>query len=363
MEDGLLGLTRKDVENAFESITTFSVTTKDAEQKIFAELIVDGLKAFYTNISVANINDTYFLANHGRPFTQAIQRVKTSNDLDKDSLFWLGFYLYALFQERAFLEGTHSDYIVRLRNYFEKNYLAFDDSTKCRIDYLKFNISSHILERKSIELLNQQSIFFNEEKTKIAEFTKQISDWKTNIGASEKRANDLELNLKNSVEKLNFVGLSKAFSNLITEKNAEKTSQIFWMVVLGSILLLLPFSPIIYGFFTEKSRILTLETLPNAIPFAVFELVALYFFRIFLHNFYSVKAQLLQLKLRHGICAFIQGYAEFADKSRKSNDDKLFEKFEALIFSGISPDPQNVPSQFDGIEQISKIFKELKGKA
>ena len=37
-------------------------------------------------------------------------------------------------------------------------------------------------------------------------------------------------------------------------------------------------------------------------------------------------------------------------------------KFENLIFSGIISDAENLPSTFDGMDQIGKLLSTLKGK-
>jgi len=87
----------------------------------------------------------------------------------------------------------------------------------------------------------------------------------------------------------------------------------------------------------------------------------LYFFRILLKNFYSTEAQLLQLRLRLAVCRFIQGYGTFVAKQRADAGEHAFEKFETMIFAGISADPEKVPSQFDGLEQLVNLFKAVKG--
>jgi hypothetical protein len=60
------------------------------------------------------------------------------------------------------------------------------------------------------------------------------------------------------------------------------------------------------------------------------------------------------------LCQFIQNYAEYS-KEIKTKDKSALEKFENLIFSGIVSDEQNLPSTFDGIEQLSKLADAIKG--
>jgi predicted signal transduction protein with EAL and GGDEF domain len=75
-----------------------------------------------------------------------------------------------------------------------------------------------------------------------------------------------------------------------------------------------------------------------------------------------VKAQLLQLDLRQSLCAFIESYVDFAQE-KKSKGVEALSRFEMLIFAGISPDVNNIPNTFDGVEQLAKLIKELKLKA
>ncbi|HGE6119725.1 hypothetical protein [Vibrio cholerae] len=77
-------------------------------------------------------------------------------------------------------------------------------------------------------------------------------------------------------------------------------------------------------------------------------------------NYRSTKAQIMQIELRQTLCQFIQSYAEYASEI-KSKDTTSLEKFENLIFSGILSDAEKLPSTFDGLEQIGKLLKSVKG--
>jgi len=59
------------------------------------------------------------------------------------------------------------------------------------------------------------------------------------------------------------------------------------------------------------------------------------------------------------VCQFIENYVKF----RKDNKEveSGFEKFEALVFSGLAPSDDKVPSTFDGLEQLSRLIKDVKG--
>lgn len=90
------------------------------------------------------------------------------------------------------------------------------------------------------------------------------------------------------------------------------------------------------------------------------ELLLLYFFRVVLHHFRSVKAQLLQIDLRIAICQFVESYAEYVSKIREKNANVL-DRFESLIFSGLVADENGIPSTFDGTEQIANVIRSMRG--
>lgn len=49
-------------------------------------------------------------------------------------------------------------------------------------------------------------------------------------------------------------------------------------------------------------------------------------------------------------------------KFRKLYESETVEKFEALIFSGLAPTPDKVPTTFDGMDQFVEIIKAARGK-
>jgi hypothetical protein len=96
------------------------------------------------------------------------------------------------------------------------------------------------------------------------------------------------------------------------------------------------------------------------IPLFSIEIILIYFFRVILLNHRSIKAQLMQLELRQTLCQFIQSYTEYSSKI-KASDASALDKFENMIFSGVVSNSEKLPSTFDGIEQISKMLKSVKG--
>ena len=81
--------------------------------------------------------------------------------------------------------------------------------------------------------------------------------------------------------------------------------------------------------------------------------------RVILHNYKRVKTELLQLELRKTFCQFIQSYADYA-KEVKKDDSEALSKFENIIFSVIVADNSSLPTTYDGLEQLTKLFSQIK---
>ncbi|MEG0860231.1 MAG: hypothetical protein RSG92_17505 [Pseudomonas sp.] len=110
---------------------------------------------------------------------------------------------------------------------------------------------------------------------------------------------------------------------------------------------------------SEKTPVIA-EYILNFLLFVGIELLALYFFRVALHNYRSVRSQLLQLNLRMTLCQFIQSYAEYGKKMRAGGSEETLAKFEQVIFSGIVGGDTDIPSTFDGLDQVVKILDKVR---
>jgi hypothetical protein len=87
--------------------------------------------------------------------------------------------------------------------------------------------------------------------------------------------------------------------------------------------------------------------------------ILIYYFRVALQNHNSIKAQLSQIELRKTLCQFIQSYSDYSTKIKKEDPESL-SKFESIIFSSIITNGDNIPSTFDGLEQVVKLISDLK---
>lgn len=242
-----------------------------------------------------------------------------------------------------------------LMAYYEFGKNGLSDDEKQNADFIWASMPKYIA-------MDQFKLISAKEK----EVNDAISKWSKNLSDIEVKVALHEENLKKHHQNYNFVGLSKAFHEMFQQKKREKNKILALLVVVGGLMmvpLLLQFAS---GEATAFMRVaggdLTAASISKLLSLVALEVVLVYFFRIILHNFYSVKAQLLQLDLRQSLCAFIESYVDFAQE-KKSKGGESLSRFEALVFSGISPDVKNIPNTFDGIDQLAKLIKELKPKA
>lgn len=171
-----------------------------------------------------------------------------------------------------------------------------------------------------------------------------------------KEVQRLETSLKTYKEGFNFVGLSNGFSKLLEKKENSKNCMFWLLILIGAFIIGTPFIKMVSE---TKWADITWQQLLIGIGL---EFVLIYFFRVILNQYRAVETQIMQLELRLSLCQFIQAYAEYA-KGIKANDKDALEKFENLIFSSILSNDNNIPSTFDGMEQVTQLIKELKSKS
>jgi len=153
-----------------------------------------------------------------------------------------------------------------------------------------------------------------------------------------------------------FVELAEGFASMRFKKEIEKHFNFFSLILLA-VLLVSPAALKVY-FYYSKIDIPQID-IYTAVSIGALELIFVYFFRVALHNFRAVKAQILQLDLRVALLQFIQSYAKFA-KGERASGEATFDKFEQLIFSGLVSGEKDLPSTFDGLDGVAKIIDKLR---
>jgi hypothetical protein len=215
----------------------------------------------------------------------------------------------------------------------------------------------------------------------------KISNWneKLNKFESKKRqVDELDKNLDKQKISFNFLGLSAAFNDFYTTKTKSLWKTLTMLIIIGFALIVIP--SIAYKKLVDVNKTVEYRTHEgiqkppvkslkeieykkniinyvnlyiSSIPLITLELILLYFFRVILQIHNSTRSQIMQLKMRNAFCQFIEPYIEF--KSKNSANTDSFEKFESFVFSAIAPNDEAIPSTFDGVEQLGKLIKTIKG--
>lgn len=226
---------------------------------------------------------------------------------------------------------------------------------------------NHYLGDKSFQAFLNYENTVSEAEQKIGLIDKRIETKlamiENFIKDKEKKVSELAEVLKEQKNAFNFVGLSKGFEKLLSEKRYAKWASFVIMSIFCISLIAIPAMFLggrFFNWFSEYNIQWDNIGWENMLPVLGLEFVFIYFFRVVLNHYNSIQTQIMQIELRQSLCQFIQSYAEYA-KEIKEKDGASLEKFENLIFSSILSTPDKVPSTFDGIEQLSNLIKNIKG--
>lgn len=256
-------------------------------------------------------------------------------------------------------QGDLSIELRRMQNFVHANLDQFSGNHKSQLVYASYEMPAQVLKQ---HLFSPKLDAFKsfEEKANKAEVQQQKLE--TALDKQSARIQRLEDALKQQETKHNFVGLVQGFEKLKEVKEKDKEGS-FWAAVSLAFLMLLPLSAHL-GFVLknigtiEQHYSMLLFSLPATLGI---ELILLYYFRVVLQNFRSIQTQLLQIDLRVSLCQFIQSYAEYSSKIKK-DDASALERFEALIFSGLVGEGKDLPTTFDGLEQVAGLIKAVRDK-
>ncbi|GAD02019.1 hypothetical protein [Agarivorans albus] len=243
------------------------------------------------------------------------------------------------------------------RRFVFNNVGLFESHAKEQIEFairdMPISIFKSIANSDSIESIKD----FNSISAKAEELKKE---WEKDIVDKETRVNKLKESLSEYENGFNFVGLFQGFDDLAKEKSDERDNILFWLKVLSALVVL----PVLAELIIIYKNIDNIAAIKDGLIVSIFPTlslaaIAIYYFRVLLFNYKSVKSQLLQIDLRKTLCRFIQHYSEYSSEIKKQDSESLA-KFENIIFSGIVTEDGNLPSTFDGVEQIGKLIKSAK---
>lgn len=219
-------------------------------------------------------------------------------------------------------------------------------------------------------------------------FSEMVDGWKSELIDQEARVLSLKGQLNRAEHQANFSLLIRAFRALRRQRRSEQC-RLQWAIVAFAFVLLCPIGAALMNVYVELGarqditvaciKVAADSSLQKAcsgvglfdflarvgvyIPgLLALELVLIYFFRILLQRLKSADVLVMQLDLRIATCQFIQSYAHFAGNVPEGRQ-KMLEKFESLIFSGLQASEERLPSTFDGMDQLGQLLQGLRSGA
>ncbi len=323
----------------------------------------------------------FAIKNLGQKFT-SIVKAKREKDKDKieiDIDTIMNFLGQVAQEVQLRKEGLPGITISEILNYFFYSEYRSDGEKTISVyltGKLPLLIYANVVNEDKNSIENQ----LRTAETKIMEWNSKLDK----LDSTVTKVDDLKNKLERQKVSFNFLGLSAAFNEFYKSKRRSLYITLGFLLFLGLFILVVPAYTLISinsnsteqtnasskpsaNESSEKNKLDEINKNNNsmlnkatvAIPIIAIEIILLYFFRILLQHYNSSKAQIMQLQMRNAICQFIETYVKFKDEYKEHKDS--FEKFESQIFSGLAPNDEKIISTFDGIEQLGKLIKRLKG--
>lgn len=293
----------------------------------------------------------------GDEFIRSLINFDSSNTEQLDMIYSDS---YRFLCEFDFLIGPEKELgreLRRIKNNIQQDTSEIDKDVKSQIIYASYVMPANIAK----EFINDANIgAFKDFESQITKANDLKTKWDNEIKIKEETVDTLKDKLEEYKIGFNFVGLYQGFSELASKKKKEAFWLFLSLIGMGLLILIPLIVEIVFsilGLIDFKK--LGLDHLMIFLPLISIEIILIYFFRIILFNYKSVKAQIMQIELRQTLCQFIQSYADYSSEIKKQ-DSSALDKFESLIFSGVISDPEKLPSTYDGIDQIGNFIKSIK---
>jgi hypothetical protein len=287
-----------------------------------------------------------------------ISRLSNNDDLDKSKLdnicatcFRFLFELYLSMKNELSMEFSGA------KKFVLSNLESFEHMAREQIEFALREMPIAIFK----QITNSEDISSIKEFNSVSKSAKKLkSEWDKEIQEKESKVNKLKESLEKYENAFNFVGLFQGFDDLSKEKVKEKDNILFWLKTL-SILIVLPIVAELIFIYSNIKDISAIKegVIASILPTLSLVAISIYYFRVLLFNYKSVKSQLLQIDLRKTLCRFIQHYSDYSSDIKKQDSESLA-KFENIIFSGIVSDEGSLPTTYDGLDQIGKLIKSAK---
>lgn len=298
----------------------------------------------------------------GRQYTGVLTEILESPpEKLVSSIITLFVYSYRFLCELEFSQpGDLSFELRRIKEFVHENLDKFSGNDRHQLVYANYIMPANIAKR----LIGHPAIGDFRRFSEVVELAGKLKEtWDQDLNERQNVLDALQENIKHITTAFNFVGLVNGFVALSRTKKSEMRRSFWALIFLGAVMILPVGTQI--GF--TVMNIDSIESHKNALVYTLpaviaLEVILLYFFRVVLSQFRSVRAQLLQLDLRVSLCQFIQSYADYSVKI-KAQDKTALDRFEELIFSGLVAAEEGLPSTFDGTEQLAKLIKSLRSPA
>ena len=250
------------------------------------------------------------------------------------------FEMHRTFFEESVVSLQSYSYTLSHDSFNKLCYLWYIIPQEVFSKHLNQSLDSSVIQ--TINSLHEHQDFIREENRKSSLLKKDIIE--------------IQETLNHQKSEYNFVGLSNGFRTLREQKQKELNRQGFTYYCLILVIVLLIASKSIWSAYYLSSNsldnpifiIITISTV-------LFLFILLYFFKISLANVKSIKSQILQIDLRLTLCQFIHNY-DSDTKGLRDGMKESFERFESVIFAPIVATEDQMPSTFDGLEQLTGMI-------
>ncbi|MBH2515354.1 hypothetical protein [Serratia ureilytica] len=320
------------------------------------EILLNKLKLFISSFhSEPEKWDEYTPLNIEKIGEEILNHDNIGGDVNVD-IYLLHALCFRFLIERSITDPDGiNESLESVKKYTIENIEQFPEKAKNHIKYGLLAMPTDIFKyRIGSSELALMRVFIDSEKSSKETF----NQWSAVLSDKEKKVEELKSALENHETAFNFVGLHDGFQRLGSSKTKELRTAT-WIIGILAILILFPVAGEFLFIYNKGESLNITHALISAVPASSLILILIYYFRIALQDYKSIKAQLNQIELRKSLCMFIQSYADYSMKI-KSSDSNILDKFENIIFSNILMSDEKLPSTFDGLDSIASIVKEIK---
>ncbi len=315
------------------------------------------IQSMITDCEEWDLNSQFNIHHISEQFTSALTKAneKFENENHHNLIFIILFRFYC--ENQLYKSYESMDPYSTIREFMKENIDKFSEVQSDQIKYVLYEMPTSILKF----IMSGQDFGTMRDFLRTKELASQYKEvWDKEILKKQNEVNNLRESLEKYKTGFNFVALYSGFSNLGKMKKSELRWARFFMLIIGvAIPSVMMYS--LWHFVNKTYAFASLNELIIFAPASAITLVLLYYFRVSLATYNSVRAQLMQIELRKSLCQFIQDYSRYSSEISKDNSN-LLSKFEDVIFSNIMTSEDKIPSTFDGIEQIATLIKAVKIK-